>query len=566
MQIGRRRQDSVASLRIALLANDHPIGRIEGERAWTRGDQQGRGVLDQALDRRHSRFAGGVEESREQFAVAAKVVPCPILDQVGRVFAPTIGPQHVADRRRARPAHGSPAAVVCVRELAAERVDAVVGGADARVAADAKQGLLDGLRAQLAVDVLDEALVDPAHAIVGAPLEVADDLADAIGEVAPLLAVLARGLVEIRIAEPAPLSCIAELLHPRGHRDRALGADVEIADAVEDLGADREEPSRELDLAGVLAHAGRADPAHRLAFQRGPAIVHARRDPELAIAVEVDAELRLIGRVDRHVGARDQGLEDRQIDRIDLEVVLARDVAAKLDRQANQRVAGRTAVARKEGPGQGSKRVAAPARARALGRMVPALGVELEPCIGDVAIPGSIGVGVPTRRKIGEPIREHELVGLAVIGAAHIGQQLGLVDVRQRCASIGDEVGPAVGQRRSGEIVGGLNLTIADEIRPSGVVVADEARVVDAAARVARVDVALRRNVGARVRRQANAQVLLGLGRLGGDFGLGFGFGDRRGRGVAAREQRASQSEGEGASEAMHRGPAKRGSEERRRK
>ncbi len=415
------------------------------------------------------------------------------------------------------------------------------------MAADTKHGLVHGLRAELTADILDEALIDPTHAVVDPTLELTDHLTDTVREVDALFCVVGRGLVEIGVTRPAALAGVAKLLHARRHHDPAVGVaalHIEVTDAVEELCADRKQPSRQLDLPPLLRDPSLTDPTHALPPQRRPSVADLQGHSQLPITIEVDPQRGLQGHLYRHVGPRDQCLEDRQVEFVDPEIIDPPRVSAKASRQPNQCIAKAASIGREKRARKRSVGVGPPARDRAVGSPVEAGFVELEPRVGRIPAP-ALG-------QDRQPGRQHDCLALSVVRAPHIREQFGLVDRGQLCASIDPQVGPWIGQRRPREVIGGLDRAIADEVGPPGVVMTDKARIVNPALLVDRIHVTLRRDVGTHACRRTLALPLLVMlvmlimlimsvtrrdliGRLGGL--------DRVGRvGHAGREQQGQRS------------------------
>ena len=139
--------------------------------------------------------------------------------------------------------------------------------ADAAVAARAVRGLLEGLRPQRAVRVLDEALVAPALSVVDAVLEVAAEAAALERRVGLLGGLLGRALLEPRRGVPGDLARVAQLLEARRELHAARRR-VEVAHGVQQLGALGEQPGMQARCAPVRARTARG--RRKLIASRSP--------------------------------------------------------------------------------------------------------------------------------------------------------------------------------------------------------------------------------------------------------------------------------------------------------
>ena len=284
-------------------------------------------------------------------------------------------------------------------DLAREGEGRIVGDADAAMTADTEHGLLEALRPERAVAVLDEGLQAPAGAVGEAGLGVAVEDRQAVGEVVVLLDLLQRAFLEVGIGLPDRLLHVAQLFHARRKPHVARGfAEIDVAHGVDELGAERIEAGRERRFVG---RPGAAAPGRPRTWCVRPAAPSRRRRGRRCRACHPCRDRRRSAprrRGDGDVGAADQRLDDGEVDGVGGPVGLAGSILAIGCRQTDQHVVG-GAARRREAARQRRVGEGAPAGAAAVGGEVVAVVVEAEIGVGHVAAPAAVAVGVPARRR-----------------------------------------------------------------------------------------------------------------------------------------------------------------------
>ncbi|HEX5661053.1 MAG TPA: hypothetical protein VFX59_27865 [Polyangiales bacterium] len=343
-------------------------------------------------------------------------------------------------------------AAVRAGQLAREREHAVAGGSDIAMAAHAECRFLVRLGAQLAVLVLDEALQEPALPVVDTVIVLPVDRERARRGLG-LLGHFERSVrLEILVREPTHLLRVPELLHARCHCDLAV-LDVQVAQAVQELCLEGEQPNRDREAGAVLNLTCFADVVKTCASVLAGLELDLLRVSQLPVEIEVHAIPCFID-VDRDTAARDQDLDQREVDRFDHVVEGALCVLAQRRRQAHQDVAA-GAVGGKERPWQRCVGKGAPARLASIGGVIVALCVEAVVGVRNEAVPLCIRVSVPRFRQRHQLLREHDLAGAAeIVVFAHVRQELVIAD--RRCPVDGwrEQVRPRIVRRERRQLPG----------------------------------------------------------------------------------------------------------------
>ena len=213
--------------------------------------------------------------------------------------------------------------------------------------------------------------------------------------------------------------------------------------------------------------------------------------------------------IDRHVLALAERFDDREVDLVDLRVIGACGILPVDLRQTDQHIVGR-AVGRPEGRGQRHVGEGAPARRRAVGRMVETLVIETEVAVGNVSRPGAVLLVVPFGGQIGEPARERDAaVRVEIVVLRDVGVDLGIARCGDGRAPVHEEIGPGVVERGRRKGVAKLEIAVVDVIRGPPPDVTGIAGIVGpAGGGVLGLRVALRRDVGRAVFQNRAREVL----------------------------------------------------------